>query len=201
MATASSLISQSPFSSSSFSCFPKSSMKTSSSSRCLVLFNHIGSPCLKNGITATSSPSLRHLRRNKFSFHLNPRTFLSSSSSSSSLRVFCSSDSNRTLPVTVKSWETVVLKSECPVLVEFYASWCGPCQMVHRVIDELAVEYGGKLKCFMVDTDNDLQIAENYEIKAVPVVLIFKDGQKRDSITGTMPKEFYAAAIEKVLVC
>ncbi|KAJ7967466.1 Thioredoxin [Quillaja saponaria] len=101
--------------------------------------------------------------------------------------------------VTRDSWEKSILNSETPVLIEFYANWCGPCRMVHRVIDEIAVEYAGRLKCFVLNTDNDVQLAEDYEIKAVPVVLLFKNGQKCDKVVGTMPKEFYVAAIERVL--
>ncbi|KOM52065.1 hypothetical protein LR48_Vigan09g072400 [Vigna angularis] len=71
--------------------------------------------------------------------------------------------------------------------------------MVHRIIDEIAAEYAGKVKCFIVNTDTDMEIAEDYDIKAVPVVLMFKNGQKCDSVIGTMPKEFYVAAIERVL--
>lgn len=102
--------------------------------------------------------------------------------------------------VTGKSWEKSVLNSEVPVLVEFYASWCGPCTMVHRVIDEIATEYAGRINCFVLHADKELEIANKYDIKAVPVVMLFKNGEKCETVVGTMPKEFYIDAIERVLL-
>ncbi|XP_075520976.1 thioredoxin M3, chloroplastic-like [Primulina tabacum] len=118
--------------------------------------------------------------------------------SHSRLWVSCLRDTKASV-VTGNSWDKLILNSDTPVLVEFYASWYGPCNVVHRVIEEIAIGYSGKLKCFVLDADCDPQVAENYEIKAVPVVLLFKNGVKRESVMGTMPKEFYMAAIERVL--
>ncbi|KAK9056661.1 hypothetical protein SSX86_024023 [Deinandra increscens subsp. villosa] len=119
--------------------------------------------------------------------------------SKSRLRVLAIQRPSKATVVTAQSWTTSVVDSKTPVLVEFYASWCGPCQMVHRVIDEIAAEYAGKVNCYVLNADKDPRITEEYDIKAVPIVVLFKNGEKCESVVGTMPKEFYVAAIERVL--
>ncbi|KAI3769888.1 hypothetical protein L6452_01002 [Arctium lappa] len=160
---------------------------------------------------ASSSSSAAYYSHNRnftppsFSF-ASPRQINASSAISfrpiktrSPLRVVSMRRQSKATVVSGQSWEASIMDSKTPVLVEFYASWCGPCQMVHRVIDEIAGEYAGRLKCFVLNADQDPQITEEYEIKAVPIVLLFKNGQQLESVVGTMPKEFYVAAIERVL--
>ncbi|RZC67315.1 hypothetical protein C5167_011003 [Papaver somniferum] len=101
--------------------------------------------------------------------------------------------------VTEDTWDECVLNSDIPVIVEFWASWCGPCRMVHREIEEIANEYVGKIKCYKLRADVEFKIAEKYGVKAVPIVLFFKNGEKSDSVIGTMPKHVYTAAIDKLL--
>ncbi|MCD7449909.1 Sodium- and chloride-dependent GABA transporter 1 [Datura stramonium] len=140
----------------------------------------------------------RQTARIGLSFEHNKGFGTWTTSSPSPLRVFCLRDT-KAAAVTAKSWNKLILSSDTPVLVEFHATWCGPCQMVHRVIDEIAADYSGRLKCYVLDADSESQVAEDYDIKAVPVVLLFKNGEKFESVIGTMPKEFYVAAIERLL--
>ncbi|KAM1117165.1 hypothetical protein TB2_007476 [Malus domestica] len=101
--------------------------------------------------------------------------------------------------VSDATWQSLVLDSEYPVLVEFWAPWCGPCRMIHPIIDELAKQYAGKLKCYKVNTDESASIATRYGIRSIPTVIIFKGGEKKDAVIGAVPKSTLTTSIEKFL--
>ncbi|KAK4484721.1 hypothetical protein RD792_007313 [Penstemon davidsonii] len=101
--------------------------------------------------------------------------------------------------VTDATWQSLVLESGSPVLVEFWAPWCGPCRMIHPVIDKLAKQYAGKLKCYKVNTDESPSIATQYGIRSIPTVIIFKNGEKKDAVIGAVPESTLTTSIEKFL--
>lgn len=94
----------------------------------------------------------------------------------------------KALTFTDDSFEQDVLNSDKPVLVDFWAEWCGPCRMVGPVVEELAGEYEGKARIGKVDVDNNPQTSAKYGIRSIPSLLIFKDGEVVDQIVGAVPK-------------
>ena len=87
------------------------------------------------------------------------------------------------------NFDQEVLKSDIPVLVDFWAPWCGPCRMVSPLVDELAEEFTGKLKVVKVNTDENQEIAVKYGIRSIPTLGIFKDGNIVDGLIGAVPKQ------------
>jgi len=103
------------------------------------------------------------------------------------------------LEITDSTFEEVVLNSDKPVVVDFWAAWCGPCRMVGPIIDELATEYEGKAVVGKVDVDNHQQFAAKYGVRNIPTVLVFKGGEIVNRQVGVAPKNVYAEAIDAAL--
>ena len=101
--------------------------------------------------------------------------------------------------VTDSDFEQVVLKADKPVLVDFWAPWCGPCRMVAPVVEELADEYAGKVAFVMLNTDDNPVTAVQYGIRSIPTLLVVKDGESVGQIVGFRPKSDLAARIDAVL--
>ena len=101
--------------------------------------------------------------------------------------------------VSDAEFEQSVLKSDTPVLVDFWAAWCGPCRALAPIVDQVATEYQGKLKVMKMDVDRNNATPGRYGIRGIPALLLFKDGKIADQIVGFVPKDTIDKAVTKVL--
>jgi thioredoxin 1 len=106
---------------------------------------------------------------------------------------------SREITITDDSFEQEVLKSEVPVLIDFWAPWCGPCKMVAPIVEEIAGEYEGKLKVGKLNTDENQGVAARYGIMSIPTLMIFSKGEVAEKIIGAQSKQAITARIETVL--
>ncbi len=107
--------------------------------------------------------------------------------------------SGKIIEITNDTFQDTVLKSEIPVVVDFWASWCGPCRMVAPIMEELADEFDGKIKVAKVNVDDQGELAAQFRIMSIPTILIFKDGQIAEKIVGARSKGEFVELIEKQL--
>ena len=104
-----------------------------------------------------------------------------------------------TTKITAQNFQEEVVESEIPVIMDFWAEWCGPCQMMGPVFEELSEEYNGKLKFCKVNTESEPALANHFEVRGIPCLIIAKDGDEVDRIVGFAPKVALKEQIDKIL--
>ena len=100
---------------------------------------------------------------------------------------------------TDANFDSEVIKSDVPVIVDFWAAWCGPCRMIAPIVEELSGEFQGKIKVGKLDVDDNQQTAIKYGVRSIPTVLFLKGGEVKDTIIGAVPKSMFVEKINKLV--
>jgi thioredoxin 1 len=105
-----------------------------------------------------------------------------------------------TVKVDASNFEQEVLNSDIPVIVDFWAVWCGPCRMVSPIVEGLAADYDGKVKVCKINVDENRELSMEYRIAGIPTIVMFKAGREVERVVGAQPKANFAKAIDKALL-
>jgi thioredoxin len=106
---------------------------------------------------------------------------------------------DRPMPVTDADFHRIVAESALPVLVDFYADWCGPCRMMAPVLDDMAREYKGRLQILKIDTDRYPEVSAGLGIRGIPTLIVFKGGKEANRVVGAVPKPALVAALDRIV--